>query len=99
DTWLVVLGGREIVAHGLPSHDTLAIWTHGREWVDQQWLAQLVFYGLYALGGVKLALSVHVAATTAAFTAAVVIARRRGASTRSICWLAVPTYFLLTWSA
>jgi hypothetical protein len=99
DTWLVILGGREIVAHGLPSHDTLAIWTHGREWVDQQWLAQLVFYGLYALGGLKLALSAHVAANAAAFTLAIVIARRRGASTRSICWLAVPTYFLLTWGA
>src|SRR6266511_5343690 len=35
DGWLVILGGREIVAHGLPSHDTLAIWTHGRVWVDQ----------------------------------------------------------------
>src|SRR3954451_2641680 len=39
DGWLAILGGREIVAHGLPSHDALTIWTHGREWVDQQWLA------------------------------------------------------------
>ena len=46
DGWLVILGGREIVHHGLPSHDNLTIWTHGREWVDQQWLAQLLFYGL-----------------------------------------------------
>src|SRR5262249_20637019 len=53
DMWLAVAGGREVVEHGLPHHDTLAIWTHGREWVDQQWLAQLFYYGLYAAGGIK----------------------------------------------
>jgi hypothetical protein len=99
DTWMVILGGREIVDHGLPSHDTLTVWTQGREWVDQQWLAQLAFYGLYALGGIKLALALHVAGVAAAFTLAVVVARRRGASTRSLCWVAVPAYFLLSWGA
>ena len=99
DTWMVILGGREIVAHGLPSQDSLTIWTQGREWVDQQWLAQLAFYGLYALGGIKLVLAAHVLATAAAFTLAVAVARRRGASTRSICWVAAPAYFLLTWGA
>src|SRR2546429_4476457 len=53
DSWLTILGGREVVQNGLPSHDTLAIWTQGREWVDQQWLAQLLFYGLHPLAGVK----------------------------------------------
>ena len=99
DSWLAILGGKEIVQHGLPSHDTLTIWTHGRVWVDQQWLAQLFFYGLYALGGIKLALAAHVAACAGAFTLAVVVARRRGASTRSVCWIAVPSYFLLTWGS
>ncbi len=99
DGWLVILGGREIVEHGLPSHDALAIWTQGREWVDQQWLAQLVFYGLYAVGGIKLALSAHVASAVGSFVLAVVVARRRGASTRSLCWIAIPAYFLLTWGS
>jgi hypothetical protein len=99
DSWLTIFSGHEIVKHGLPSHDTLTMWMHGREWVDQQWLAQLLFYGLYALGGIKLALAAHVAAATGAFTLAVVVARRRGASTRSVCWIAVPSYFLLTWGS
>jgi hypothetical protein len=99
DTWMVILGGREVVEHGLPSHDTLTIWTQGREWIDQQWLAQLIFYGLFALGGIKLALALHVAFAAAAFTLAVVVARRRGASARSLCWLVVPTYFLLSWGS
>jgi hypothetical protein len=99
DGWLVILGGREIVQHGLPSHDTLAIWTDGRAWVDQQWLGQLVFYGLYALGGIKLALAAHAAAVAGAFTLAIVVARRGGASARSVCWIAVPAYLLLTWGS
>jgi hypothetical protein len=99
DSWLTILGGREVVQNGLPSHDTLAIWTQGREWVDQQWLAQLLFYGLYAFGGIKLALGLHVVCAAGAFILAVVVARRRGGSTRSVCWIAVPTYFLLTWGS
>ena len=99
DTWLVILGGREIVHHGLPHHDTLAIWTHGREWVDQQWLAQLIFYGLYALGGVKLALAGHVAAAGTAFVLALIAGRWRGGSTRAVCWLALPSIFLLIWGS
>jgi hypothetical protein len=97
DTWLAVLGGREIVAHGLPTHDTFTIWSHGRDWIDQQWLAQLAFYGLYALGGIKLSLAAHAVVVGAAFTSAIVFARRRGASSRSICWIAIPVVFLLTW--
>jgi hypothetical protein len=99
DTWMAVLGGREIVEHGLPSTEVLTIWTQGREWIDQQWLAQLAFYGLYALGGIKLVLATHLLATAASFTLAVVVARRRGASTRSICWVAAPAYLLLSWGA
>ena len=34
-----------------------------------------------------------------AFVLAVVVARWRGGSTRSVCWIAVPTYFLLTWGS
>jgi hypothetical protein len=99
DSWLVILGGREIVQHGLPHHDTLAIWTQGREWVDQQWLGQLIFYGLFAVGGVKLALVGHVTAASTAFVLALVAARWRGGTTRAVCWLALPSIFLLIWGS
>jgi hypothetical protein len=99
DSWYAVLGGHEIVHHGLPAGDALTIWTHGQQWVDQQWLGQLFFYGLYAAGGIKLALFGHAAAASAAFALAIVFARRHGGSVRTICWLAVPTIVLLIWGS
>lgn len=51
DTWLALVSGREIVEHGLPSHDQLTLLGQGHRWTDQQWLGQLVFYGLWRLGG------------------------------------------------
>src|SRR5438067_1905161 len=45
DTWMTLAYGREVAQHGLPSHDALTVWAHGRTWIDQQWLGQLAFYG------------------------------------------------------
>ena len=70
DGWYAFLGGDLIVHHGLPSHDTLTVWGHGRRWVDQQWLAQLAYYGLYALGGLRLALLTNAAIVVGSFVAA-----------------------------
>jgi hypothetical protein len=77
DGWYAFLGGDVIVHHGLPSHDTLTVWGHGRRWVDQQWLAQLVYYGLYALGGLRLALLVNAAIVAGSFVMALRLARAR----------------------
>ena len=30
DGWMALLSGRVVAQHGLPSHDTLTIWAHGR---------------------------------------------------------------------
>jgi hypothetical protein len=84
DSWYALVGGRLIVRHGLPSHNTLTLWAHGAHWVDQQWLAQLAFYGLDRAGGLRLAVLVHVFLLVAALTAAVVLARRRGADPTSV---------------
>ena len=75
DGWYAFLGGDVIVHHGLPSHDTLTVWGHGRRWVDQQWLAQLAYYGLYSLGGLRLALLTNAAIVVGSFVAATRLAR------------------------
>jgi len=87
DSWMVLLSGREIVQHGLPSHDSLTVWAHGRAWVDQQWLAQVAMYSLERLGGFRLVLLTHAALATGGFAAACLVARRRGASALSVTWI------------
>jgi hypothetical protein len=87
DSWMSLLSGREIVGHGLPTHDTITVWAHGRQWVDQQWLAQVAMYGLERLGGFRLALIAHAALAAGGFTAACAVARRRGASAISVTWI------------
>src|SRR5438093_3607433 len=80
DSWLTLVSGREVAQHGLPQHDHLMAFSQGARWVDQQWLAQLAFYGLTRLGGIQAAVILHVILLTGAFGLAVIAARRRGAS-------------------
>lgn len=89
DGWYAFLGGDVIVHHGLPTHDTLTVWGAGRRWVDQQWLAQLLSYGLYALGGLRLALLVNAAVVAGSFAGAVALARRRGGDARAVVYVSV----------
>jgi len=98
DSWLALVGGREIVENGLPWRDSLTVWTLGREWIDQQWLAQLALYGLVLAGGVKLALLVHAALLTAAFVLSVTAARRLGASPTSTVLVASVCMLLAPWA-
>jgi hypothetical protein len=90
DGWMALLSGRVVAQHGLPSHDTLTVWAHGRTWVDQQWLAQLALYGLERLGGLPLVLLVHAFLVTLALGGAAALARRGGGSARSATWVALP---------
>src|SRR3954464_7810538 len=90
DGWMALVSGRWIAQHGLPTHDMLTVWTHGRRWTDQQWLAPLRIYGLWRLGGVKLALLVHALLVMSGLVGAALIARRQGATARSVTWVAIP---------
>jgi hypothetical protein len=90
DGWMALVSGRWIAQHGLPSHDTLTVWTHGQRWTDQQWLAQLALYGLWRLGGIKLALLVHALLVTSGIAGAALIARSRGASALAVTYVAIP---------
>jgi hypothetical protein len=90
DGWMALVSGREIVRHGLPTHDALTVWADGRRWVDQQWLAQLLLYGLWRVGGLKLALLVHAALSVGALAGAAALARRLGASARATTWICLP---------
>jgi hypothetical protein len=83
DTFLALVDGRLIAAHGLPHVDTLTYWTLGRPWTDQQWGAHLVLYELAQVGGLQLAVIAGVGCVLAALVLAAVAARKLGASPRS----------------
>jgi len=97
DSWSTLVAGREIVAHGLPRHETLTVMSQGVRWVDQQWLAQWLFYELFRAGGYRLILLLHVALLGSAFGLAIVAARRRGASPSSVFIVASLCAFVAPW--
>jgi hypothetical protein len=86
DTWLALVDGRYIAAHGIPHHDTLYVLTHGARWIDQQWLAQLILYGLNQIGGLALYGILYAALTVVGFALAIAAARRLGGSERHVLW-------------
>lgn len=98
DSWLALVGGREILEHGLPHTDTLAGWTSGTDWIDQPWLAQVAFYGLFTAGGIDLALLAHVAVLVVAFAGALAAARSLGASAKSAALTGMLCMFVAPWA-
>jgi hypothetical protein len=95
DAYLDLYAGRWIAGHGLPRHDPFTVEGHGRAWIDQQWLAHLVYYRMWQLGGYDLvgALSALLVAT-AVGVAAWLIVRRTGSPGITLAVLA-PAYLLM----
>ena len=97
DSWLTLVSGREIVQHGLFARDSLTAMTHGQQWVDQQWLAQVLFYGATTAGGVKLAMILHYLLLAGSFGFAMAVARRRGASPLATGWVGALSILVALW--
>jgi hypothetical protein len=83
DTWLTLMAGREVVEHGLPSTETITLLGQGATWTDQQWLAQVVFYGAHGLAGMRAVVLLDVLLVLLALAFATATARTSGASSRS----------------
>lgn len=97
DSWLELTVGRLIWQVGIPHHETLTLIGHGKSWVDQQWLAQLLSYGIYRVGGLALLGIANVALLMSGLAVAVATARKLGATLRDILlpivlcgWLFIP---------
>lgn len=89
DAWLLLAAGREVVDGGLPQHDTLTVWSQGEQWVDQQWAAQVLSYGVHAAIGIKGLLLVNAGLIVASYALALGVARAVGASGRSAALVGV----------
>jgi hypothetical protein len=100
DTWLTLLGGREVVENGPPSVDTYTVIAGGVEWVDQQWLGQATFYAAEQAGTLKAAMGLHALLVLGAFALALAAGRTLGGTSRNvarIALLAVVSIVLTTW--
>ena len=83
DTWLTLMAGREVVENGLPRTETLTVLGEGATWTDQQWLAQVVFYGAHELAGMRAVVVLDVLLVVLALGLTAAAARSGGASSRS----------------
>jgi hypothetical protein len=99
DGWLALVSGRVVADSGLPSTDTLTAWTAHVQWVDQQWLGQLVLYRIASAGNLRLVMLVHVGLLAGAMAAALAAARWRGGSARSVGLIAAPALVVILMSA
>jgi hypothetical protein len=95
DSWLTLVGGRELVAHGIPHSDQLAVFSQGHAWVDQQWLSQLAYWAIYSAAGLRGAVLATILIQIFALGLAFVLARRRGASATSIVPFALVAFLFL----
>jgi hypothetical protein len=84
DTWLALAAGRQVAQAGIPHHELLTVFAHGRAWVDEQWLSQLTMYALYRLGGLPLLGAVDIGLIFFGLAGAALAARRLGAAARSL---------------
>lgn len=98
DSWLTLVAGRLVARDGIPHHELLTVWAHGRPWIDQQWLAQLAFYRAYTFGGVRGVLALSALLSGIAWAAAVVLSRRRGASGLALLAWAPATILAAPWA-
>ena len=98
DSWLNLMAGREVIENGLPSRDELTIYGLGNTWTDQQWLAQIVIYGAFSLGGHALLSIVTATLVVTAFAIAAAAARSLGAGPRAIWVLFLPVLMAAPWA-
>src|SRR5262245_33424539 len=100
DSWLNLMAGREVIEHGLPSHDHITLYGLGARWTDQQWLAQVFMYGVYSFGGYALLSIMACGFVVGAFTLAAGASRSLGAGPRAIWLLFLPVLIsaALGWS-
>jgi hypothetical protein len=86
------VGQLMVVEHAVPRTDVLAWTTAGRPWLDQNWGAQLVLYGIWRLGGLPLLTVASAALTVASWALVAAACRRRTADLRLVAGAVLAGY-------
>ncbi len=80
DAFFCLLFGRDVLERGLPHVNDMTTLGYGGWWIDAQWLAHLIFYGVYRVGGFPLCLVLVTTLEALGLAAASWAAVRAGAS-------------------
>jgi hypothetical protein len=99
DTWLGLVAGREVWRRGIPATEHLTTLAAGRDWIDQQWLAQLAMYLLERIGGVGVVVAVCSVAVVTGFICCAAAAQRRGTSPRILFIFFLLAFLAGPWGA
>jgi hypothetical protein len=87
DSYYDLYAGRYIAQHGIPHENVFTAVAHGAGWIDQQWLAQILYYGAWAAGGYRALTVLSAALVTSGFAVLAVAMLRRGVPpTRMFAW-------------
>jgi hypothetical protein len=78
DSFYDLYSGRYIVHHGIPHTNVVTAVAHGAPWIDQQWLAQLLFYAAWAAGGYRALAALSALLVTSGFALLGLLMLRRG---------------------
>ena len=102
DLFMNLFSARDIVAAGgLPGVDAHSFAREGLPWVDYEWLARVIQYGIFGAGGGTGLVLMRLVQALLVVAALVLAARRAGAALPSVavalllCWPAVAHFFLL----
>jgi len=87
DSYYDLYAGRYIVHHGIPHANAITAVSHGSAWIDQQWLAQVLFYGAWSVGGYRALAFLSIAPITIGFAVLALVMLRRGVPpVRAFAW-------------
>lgn len=89
DSFYDLYSGRYILRHGIPHWNVVTVASHGAPWIDQQWLAQILYYGAWVTGGYPAVAVLSVLLVTSGFAVLALLMLRRGVPpTRMFAWTA-----------
>ncbi len=89
DTYFDLYAGRYVAQHGIPDRNVVTAMAHGKPWIDQQWLAQLIFYRVWQAGGYVAVVMLSVVLVSAGLAVLGGLMLRRGvAPLRMLAWTA-----------
>jgi hypothetical protein len=87
-------GDQILSGGGIPRVDTFTFTVAGRDWVDQQWGAQVILAAAYRLGGWIGLVVLRDALVGLLFGLLFVACRLRGADTRGAAWLSLAAFIV-----